>query len=192
MSILEPSKLETASYGTQGWNAIYSSNFQKLNDELYQKITWQKPVKDRNLSTPPSGPLLNDRYIVSATPTPTGTWMNKENQIAHWTGTAWTFLPPHAGTTVYLLDENVAVTFAGNAWGSVDAIIKTAIIEADLKHTGTKAGFFGIAPRARTAMYMITNPVDRRAIDPQQVTLQDLAETLGTLIQDLKNYGLLQ
>jgi len=31
---LEPSGLELANYGTVGWNAIYSSNFQKLNDYL--------------------------------------------------------------------------------------------------------------------------------------------------------------
>ena len=34
MSVLSPSNLETADYGTSGWNAIYSSNFQKLNDYL--------------------------------------------------------------------------------------------------------------------------------------------------------------
>ena len=33
---LEPSGLELANYGTVGWNAIYSSNFQKLNDYLAQ------------------------------------------------------------------------------------------------------------------------------------------------------------
>ena len=31
---LEPSQLELANYGTSGWNAIYSSNFQKLNEYL--------------------------------------------------------------------------------------------------------------------------------------------------------------
>lgn len=32
MAILSPTNLETADYGTVGWNAIYSSNFQKIND----------------------------------------------------------------------------------------------------------------------------------------------------------------
>lgn len=32
MAILSPTNLETANYGTVGWNAIYSSNFQKIND----------------------------------------------------------------------------------------------------------------------------------------------------------------
>jgi hypothetical protein len=39
MAILEPTKLETANYGTVGWNAIYSSNFQKINDYL-KKFNW--------------------------------------------------------------------------------------------------------------------------------------------------------
>jgi len=34
MATLSPSNLETADYGTSGWNNIYSSNFQKLNDYL--------------------------------------------------------------------------------------------------------------------------------------------------------------
>lgn len=32
MAILSPTNLETVEYGTTGWNAIYSSNFQKIND----------------------------------------------------------------------------------------------------------------------------------------------------------------
>lgn len=34
MAILSPTNLETADYGTTGWNAIYSSNFQKINNYL--------------------------------------------------------------------------------------------------------------------------------------------------------------
>lgn len=34
MAILNPTTLETADYGTTGWNAIYSSNFQKINNFL--------------------------------------------------------------------------------------------------------------------------------------------------------------
>lgn len=34
MAILNPTKLEEISYGEQGWNAILTSNMQKLNDYL--------------------------------------------------------------------------------------------------------------------------------------------------------------
>jgi len=41
MAILSPTNLETANYGTTGWNAIYSSNFQKLNTYLaYFQDLW--------------------------------------------------------------------------------------------------------------------------------------------------------
>jgi len=39
MAILNPTQLETATYGTVGWNAIYSSNFQKINDYL-RRFNW--------------------------------------------------------------------------------------------------------------------------------------------------------
>ncbi|MBS7620698.1 hypothetical protein KEJ32_01010 [Candidatus Bathyarchaeota archaeon] len=42
MAILQPTNLETADYGTVGWNAIYSSNFQKLNNYLaFLQQAWQ-------------------------------------------------------------------------------------------------------------------------------------------------------
>ena len=34
MPVLPDSDLETATYGTQGWNAIYSANFEKLDAKL--------------------------------------------------------------------------------------------------------------------------------------------------------------
>jgi len=39
MAKLTPTNLETADYGTVGWNAIYSSNFQKINDYL-KRFNW--------------------------------------------------------------------------------------------------------------------------------------------------------
>ena len=50
MSILSPTNLETADYGTVGWNAIYSSNFQKLNDYLAKfEDLWNDTAADWNL-----------------------------------------------------------------------------------------------------------------------------------------------
>ena len=34
MSVLTPSNLETIDYGTQGWNAIVTSDMQRINDKL--------------------------------------------------------------------------------------------------------------------------------------------------------------
>ena len=34
MSVLSPSSLETVDYGVQGWNAIVTTNMQRINDKL--------------------------------------------------------------------------------------------------------------------------------------------------------------
>lgn len=45
MSILTPSGLETADYGSDGWNAIYTDNFEKINKRLGQAMT-ADPTED--------------------------------------------------------------------------------------------------------------------------------------------------
>ena len=50
MAILNPTGLETADYGTAGWNAIYSSNFQKLNTYLAKfEDLWNITASDWNI-----------------------------------------------------------------------------------------------------------------------------------------------
>jgi len=50
MAILSPTNLETANYGTTGWNAIYSSNFQKLNTYLAKfEDLWNITASDWNI-----------------------------------------------------------------------------------------------------------------------------------------------
>ena len=50
MSILNPTQLETVDYGTQGFNDIYSTNFQKLNDYLSKfEDLWNDSAEDWNI-----------------------------------------------------------------------------------------------------------------------------------------------
>jgi len=50
MAILSPTNLETANYGTVGWNAIYTSNFQKLNTYLAKfEDLWNITASDWNI-----------------------------------------------------------------------------------------------------------------------------------------------
>ena len=56
----------------------------------------------------------------------------------------------------------------------------------------TGVGWFAATPVARPAAYTVTNPVTNRSFDTVIVTTQNLAQVVGTLIADLKNYGLLQ
>lgn len=71
-------------------------------------------VIDRDLSAPPGGPAQGDAYIVG--PSATGLWTGKENNIACWIGTAWVFVVPLEGTSMYLADEDALVIYSGALW----------------------------------------------------------------------------
>lgn len=75
---------------------------------------WQEPVLDKDLSAPPGGPTLGDRYIVGAGAS--GDWAGQDDDIATWDGTAWVFLTPIEGATTYVDDEAVWYRFEGGSW----------------------------------------------------------------------------
>lgn len=66
------------------------------------------------------------------------------------------------------------------------------ILDSDLDHDGTKIGFFGKAPAVRAAAYTTSNVTTDRTFDADTVAVAELADVVGTLIADLKTYGLLQ
>jgi hypothetical protein len=65
-------------------------------------------------------------------------------------------------------------------------------IAGDLKHTGGHVGFFSVAPVVQPAAYTPTNVTPDRAFDADSTSLDEVADVLGTLIADLKAYGLLK
>ena len=56
----------------------------------------------------------------------------------------------------------------------------------------SRIGFYGVTPVARSAAYTTSNVSADRAFDANATTIDELADVLGTLIADLKLYGLLQ
>jgi len=68
----------------------------------------------------------------------------------------------------------------------------TILINGDINHDGSNIGFFGTAPAAQAAAYTPSNVSTDRAYDANSTTVAELADVLGTLIADLKTYGLLQ
>lgn len=135
MAITTPSTLETANYGTQGWNAIMSANVQKINDYVWKQIAWQNPIVDRDLATPPGSPAQNSRYIVAGSPT--GAWSGHAGKIAHYSGSAWDITTPTEGYIVYLLDENIFAVYNGSAWVNLSTFVDhgSALGLADDDHT---------------------------------------------------------
>lgn len=65
-------------------------------------------------------------------------------------------------------------------------------IDGNLNHDGMNIGFFGIAPVAQVAAYTPTNVTTVRSYDADSTSVEELADVIGTLIADLKTYGLLQ
>lgn len=90
---------------------------QKIKNEIElakHGIEPQASVKDQNLTTPPTGPAVGDRYIIPSGAT--GAWLSKTGQIAEWDGTAWAFYTPSEGWTCWVDDEDKIYTFNGTAW----------------------------------------------------------------------------
>lgn len=91
---------------------------------------------------------------------------------------------------------------AGNSLGATtltgDLTLSTHNLVTDTS-TGTqigtgatqKLGFWGHAPAARPAAYTVTNPTTNRSLDEAAATLAQVAQVLGTLLQDLQSIGII-
>jgi hypothetical protein len=76
----------------------------------------QLSVLQRSLNVPPVSPVLGDRYIVAASPAPTGAWAGHGRDIALWNGTAWEFFEALKGWRAYVGDEAAIVVYDGTNW----------------------------------------------------------------------------
>lgn len=83
---------------------------------------------------------------------------------------------------------------ASNIMRTPDSVVIDGSLELKgaLNHDGANVGFFGVEPAERAAAYTPTNVTPDRAYDADITSLDELADILGTLIADLKLYGLLQ
>lgn len=77
-------------------------------------LSWQGPVIDRDLSSPPGSPTKGDRYIVKATGA--SDWAGHDNAITYYTGTAWVFIAPIEGLVCWVKDEDLFVRHNGTIW----------------------------------------------------------------------------
>jgi len=77
--------------------------------------SFQDPVIDRDLCTPPSSPNVGDRYLVCPSGA-TDAWAGHENEIAEWDGSSWVFQTPSEGWVVWVNDENTYYIFDGSQW----------------------------------------------------------------------------
>ena len=97
-------------------------------------------VLDKDLGTPPGSPSEGARYIV---PTgATGDWLNKQTQIAYYSGGGWLFIVPESGMRAYVVDEDAFYEFsAGSPYGAWTAVPGGGSIAASaVTYTGANAG----------------------------------------------------
>lgn len=73
-----------------------------------------QPVVVARQTTPPTSPVAGDAYIIKATAT--GVWAGKENQIARFLNSAWTYITPFAGLSVWSEGDVNEYVYHSSAW----------------------------------------------------------------------------
>lgn len=76
----------------------------------------QLAVLDRDLNAPPGSPTEGQRWIVKASPSPTGAWAGHGNEIAAWQDGGWQFSVPRIGWLAYVVDEGTMLAWDGDSW----------------------------------------------------------------------------
>lgn len=85
----------------------------------------QLAIVDRDLNMPPGSPSEGQRWIVKASPSPTGAWAGHGNHIAAWQDGGWVFCTPRNGWLAYLLDESALIAWNGTSWIDAGAMLTT-------------------------------------------------------------------
>jgi hypothetical protein len=84
----------------------------------------QLSVLNKNLTAEPSTPNEGERHIVA--PLATGSWANKDNQIAAYQDGAWVFHPAQIGWLAWVTDLSQLYAWDGASWNGISANINPA------------------------------------------------------------------
>lgn len=87
----------------------------------------QLAILDRDLNAPPGSPAEGQRWIVKASPSPTGVWAGHGNHVAAWQDGGWVFCTPKTGWFAFVIDEGALIAWSGTAW--VDALAMLASLQ---------------------------------------------------------------
>jgi hypothetical protein len=96
---------------------------------------------DSVLNAPPGGsPTTGTMYQVGTSPT--GAFAGQANAVARWTGSAYAFLTPAEGDTIYRKDMATLFTFRSGTWGQTvgnPSIVQTYYARATVATTSNAA-----------------------------------------------------
>lgn len=122
-----------------------------------------------------------------------------ENLTTTGTVTADTVVATNATTGQSLIKSGLAVNTLGNGTAADDFVASTNNVASALLVdasedavgiNGTKVGFFGASPSVQSTGWAVTNEASDKVYDADATTVDELADVLGTLIEELKSKGL--
>lgn len=84
----------------------YNKLMQHIRSVSLHSVGFEKPVLDKDLTTPPGSPSDGDRYIVGVSAT--GDWDTHDNDYVQYddVSSSWGFSTPIENTLVFVVDEN--------------------------------------------------------------------------------------
>jgi len=85
----------------------------QLSQDTTVPVDTQASVISKNRSNPPTA-SVGDRYLIAASAT--GVWANHSYQIAEYRSAGWWFIAPVDGMTVWVDDEDQLYIYSGTAW----------------------------------------------------------------------------
>lgn len=113
----------------------------KYRVPVLEKFSFQPPVLDKDLTTPPGTPAKGDRYIVGASAT--GDWAGHDGEITYYDGAAWQFDSPSEGWFTWVSDEDLFYKHNGTSWSAMSGT-------GDMLKSTYDTGDNGIVDKAET------------------------------------------
>lgn len=86
----------------------------------------------------------------------------------------------------------VFVLKAGDTMTGALVIDGSLEVNADFNHDGSNVGFYGVTPAVRPSAYTISNGLADRILDCDATTIDEIADLISTIQNDLKLQGLSQ
>src|ERR1044071_8961021 len=145
----------------------------------------QLAIVDRDLNAPPGSPAEGQRWIVKASPSPTGAWTAHGNHVAARQDGGWVFCVPQVGWFAYVIDEGALVAWNGTAWVSALAML-SVLQNLSLLGVGTAADATNpFSAKLNNALWVARTVAEGGDGDLRyKLSKESAAKTLSLLFQD--------
>jgi hypothetical protein len=159
-----------------------------LNEALRLADTLvQLAILDRDLNVPPSTSAEGERWIVKASPSPTGAWTGHGDHVAAWQDGDWVFSTPKVGWLAYVVDEEALLAWSGSAWvNALDVSGVAALQDLALLGVGTTADATNpFSAKLNNALWTAKTVAEGGDGDLRyKMSKESAAKTLSLLMQD--------